>query len=181
MSRIVEEVQYRQYGLLQKFYIKKKNNDDMLTIGYTDSKDVSLRAPGYIITKDGEYIIVPEEILHSKFFSKFLYIYRGESDWVEYDTFSGAIELVKEGFMVYIGIRENDLYYNGLQEDIGFYMPDSITPQQFIAHNNLIDKTDGLSIASKFNDIYFNYVDSKGKLTESKPIDIRNNIVPKKL
>ena len=86
--------------------------------------------------------------------------------------------------MVYIGIRENDLLYNGLQEDIGFYMPDSITPQQFIAHNNLIDKTDGLSIASKFNDIndiYFNYVDSKGNLTERKPIDIRNNIVPKKL
>ena len=60
-------------------------------------------------------------------------------------------------------------------------MPDNITPKQFIAHNNLIDKTDGLSIASKFNEIYFNYVDSKGKLTESKPIDIRNNIVPKKL
>lgn len=180
MSRIVSEFQHPQYGLLQKFYIKTKNNDNMITVGYTDSTDVLLRAPGYIITKEGEYIIVPEQILHSKFFSDFLHIYRDESDMVEYDTFSGAIELVKEGFMVYIGIREKDLFYNGLQEDIGFYMPDSITPQQFIAHNNLIDKTDGLSIASKFNDIYFNYVDSNGNLTERKPIDIRDNIIPKK-
>lgn len=53
MSRIVSEIQHSQYGLLCKFYINTKNGDDMIVIGYTNSADVSLRAPGYIITKQG--------------------------------------------------------------------------------------------------------------------------------
>lgn len=181
MSRVVSEVEHPQYGLLQKFYIKAKNGDDMITIGYTGSDNVSLRAPGYIITKEGEYIIVPEQISHSEFFSNFLQIYRGETTRTDYDTFSGSIELAKEGFMVYIGVREKDVFYNGLQDDIGFFVPDSISKQQFIAHNNLIAKTDDLSIVAKFNDISFNYVDSNGILSAKKPIDIRpNDVIPKR-
>lgn len=78
--------------------------------------------------------------------------------------------------MVYIGIREQDVFYNGLQDDIGFFMPDSITLQQFIAHNNLIDKTDDLSMISKFNDLSFSYINSKGEETVRKPIEIKNQV-----
>ena len=74
MTKVIQEVQHPQYGLLQKFNIKTKNGNDMVTIGYVDSKNLLLRAPGYIITRDGECIIVPEQIKHADFFTNFLAI-----------------------------------------------------------------------------------------------------------
>ena len=76
MTKVIQEVQHPQYGLLQKFNIKTKNGNDMVTIGYVDSKNLLLRAPGYIITRDGECIIVPEQIKHADFFTNFLYRFK---------------------------------------------------------------------------------------------------------
>lgn len=182
MTKVIQEVQHPQYGLLQKFNIKTKNGNDMVTIGYVDSKNLLLRAPGYIITRDGECIIIPEQIKHADFFTNFLAIYNEKtkaSERTNYDTFSGAIELAREGFLVYIGIREEDIFYNGLQDDIGFFVPDNITPSQLIAHNNLIDGTDGLDLVAKFNDICFNYIDTKGNNQDKKPAEVAKNVLSK--
>ena len=66
-----------------------------------------------------------------------------------------------------------------MQDDIGFFVPDNITPSQLIAHNNLIDGTDGLDLVTKFNDICFNYIDTKGNNQDKKPAEVAKNVLSK--
>lgn len=84
---------------------------------------VSVLEPGYIITPDGDFILVPKGVDHSKIFSDYLNKYLDNKADTIYESNEAMMALVKINHVVYYGLRMRDVVniYNkgGNQDGVG--------------------------------------------------------------
>lgn len=174
MTKIVEQVKHPFYGKVSYFIISTESGKDFKVIGYPDVKDASLRIPGYIITKEGELIIIPESVYHAVYFSNFIRLYTDGEDTKNYDTNTGALNIANKGFLVYVGLRDNDIYNGEIAGNIIFYLPPELTKEQYEVYEELMTHNDELKDFIDSNKIEAHFIDCTGEIVDKVPLSSDN-------
>lgn len=170
MTRILKELKHPLYGKISYFIIPTESGNDFQVIGYPDLKDASFRIPGYIITKDGELIIIPESLYHADYFSNFIRLYTDGKDNNMYDTNTGALNIANKGFLVYVGLRNNDIYNGEISGNILFYLPPELTKKQLKVYEKLMTNNDELKHFFDSNKMEAHFIDCGGELVDKIPL-----------
>ncbi len=88
-----------------------------------DGGGVNVLEAGYIITPDGDFILVPKDIEHSKIFSEYINKYLVNKTNTTYESNEAMIALIKVNHVVYYGLRMRDIVNlydkNGNQDGVG--------------------------------------------------------------
>ncbi len=90
---------------------KAKNGSD-LAINCADVENINTLVAGYVITVNGELIVVEDKDDHSSIFSDYINHYEGKSleDFRYYESIEGAKYLVENDNIVYFGLKIKDTY-----------------------------------------------------------------------
>lgn len=100
---------------------------------------ISVLESGYIILKDGTFVILSEN--HGESLTDFYFSYHSNLIKTNnFTTFDAIPNLSKDGFVVFIGTKRNKVKQNS--NNFGFaimYFPESLTDEQKIACRKLLD------------------------------------------
>lgn len=175
MTKIVKQVEHPIYGKLSYFIIPTESGKDFKVLGYSNVENASLRMPGYIITKEGELIIIPESARHANYFSDFIRLYTDGEDTNMYNTYTGALNIANKGFLVYVGLRDKDIYSGEIAGNIIFYLPPELTKEQYEVYEELMTHNVELKDFIDSNKIEAHFIDCTGKIVDKVPLSSDNN------
>lgn len=116
--------------------IKDIAGNDLLVKGDLEGKFISVLECGYVILKDGTFIILGND--HGESLTEFYAKYHNVSIHKKMTTQDAIVALANEGFVVYLGTKRS---YIREENDIGFavlYLIKNLTEEQKISCKKLL-------------------------------------------
>lgn len=88
------------------------------------NENIRISAAGYIITKDGKFVVVPEKVDHSQILTDYIVNYldmnlSSDQPLPSFESSDGAKMLNQEEHIVYFGIRQTDFAFADAVENRG--------------------------------------------------------------
>lgn len=117
--------------------VEKENGNKFFTRGDKEGKYISVLECGYIILKDGTFIILSNN--HGESLTDFYVTYHNIEKFTKLTTQDAVKALANDGFVIFLGTCRNNI--NSVT-DLGFailYLLDNLTEEQIIACKKLLE------------------------------------------